>query len=350
MGNKIKIVHYLNQFFGQLGGEEAAGLGPQIREGAIGPGKALEKITDNQAEIAATVICGDNYFAQNPEQAAEEIIELLSPYDLDVAVAGPAFNAGRYSLACGGFCKAMQDKLNIPAVAAMFEEAPGAEAYRREIYIVRSSAFAKDMDKALASLARLALKLTSKEKIGCASEEGYLARPFRRNLVRERTGAERAIDMLLAKISGQPFQTELMIPKFSGVRPANPILDLSISEIALITTGGLTPRGNPDRIESAWATRYGRYDVTGLDDLTSEAFEAHHGGYSTVLVDDDPDRLLPLDAMRELEKEGIVGQLFNHIYSTAGCGTDLGRSERFGREISRALLEAKVSGVILTCT
>lgn len=350
MEGKIKIVHYLNQFFGQLGGEEAAGLSPQIKEGPIGPGKALKKLLDNEGEIVATVICGDNYFAEKPEQVAEEIIDLLSSYELDVAVAGPSFNAGRYSLACGAFCKAIQERLNIPAVAAMFEGAPGAEIYRGQIYIVRTSAFARDMDEALASLTRLALKLARQEKIGLPSEEGYLPRPFRRNLVREKTGAERAVDMLLAKIGGKPFQTELTIHKFSGVRPAGPIPDLSVAEIALITTGGLTPKGNPDRIESTCATKYGIYDISAIDDLTSDAFEAYHGGYSPVYVNKDPDRLLPLDVMRELEREGTIGHVVGYFFSTAGCASDPGTCHHFGREISRALLEAKVSGAIITCT
>jgi len=34
----MRVVHYLNQFFGGLGGEEQAGMLLEIREGAIGPG------------------------------------------------------------------------------------------------------------------------------------------------------------------------------------------------------------------------------------------------------------------------------------------------------------------------
>ena len=34
----ISVVHYINQFFGQIGGEEKADIKPEIREGFVGPG------------------------------------------------------------------------------------------------------------------------------------------------------------------------------------------------------------------------------------------------------------------------------------------------------------------------
>ena len=33
---RIKVVHYLNQFFGQMGGEDKAGTPPQVKEGPVG--------------------------------------------------------------------------------------------------------------------------------------------------------------------------------------------------------------------------------------------------------------------------------------------------------------------------
>ena len=36
----MRVVHYLNQFFGGVGGEESAHLALEARDGAVGPGKA----------------------------------------------------------------------------------------------------------------------------------------------------------------------------------------------------------------------------------------------------------------------------------------------------------------------
>ena len=40
---KYRIVHYLNQFFGGIGGEEMGHFEPVVEEKVIGPGVALAK-------------------------------------------------------------------------------------------------------------------------------------------------------------------------------------------------------------------------------------------------------------------------------------------------------------------
>ena len=39
----LRVVHYVNQFFGGIGGEDQAHVGVSAREGAVGPGRLLEK-------------------------------------------------------------------------------------------------------------------------------------------------------------------------------------------------------------------------------------------------------------------------------------------------------------------
>jgi len=90
-----RIIHYINQFYAGIGGEEKADIHPEIREGIVGPGQALKAALGADAEIVATVICGDSYFASNMEKASEEILEAMKKYSPDAVVAGPAFNAGQ---------------------------------------------------------------------------------------------------------------------------------------------------------------------------------------------------------------------------------------------------------------
>ena len=63
----MRVVHYVNQFFGGLGGEESAGVEPRAQDGAVGPGRLLEQVLGPEAKIVRTVICGDNYAAENLE-------------------------------------------------------------------------------------------------------------------------------------------------------------------------------------------------------------------------------------------------------------------------------------------
>ena len=38
-----KIVYYVNQFYGQIGGEEAADQTPIVKEGSVGPAVAMQE-------------------------------------------------------------------------------------------------------------------------------------------------------------------------------------------------------------------------------------------------------------------------------------------------------------------
>ena len=44
-----RVVHYINQFFAQIGGEEMAHIAPELREGAVGPGTAFDAAWKGEA-------------------------------------------------------------------------------------------------------------------------------------------------------------------------------------------------------------------------------------------------------------------------------------------------------------
>ena len=74
---KLKVVHYINQFFAQIGGEEKADYPAEIRVGeVVGPGMALTQKFGDDAEIVATIICGDSYFNENLEKAKADILAI----------------------------------------------------------------------------------------------------------------------------------------------------------------------------------------------------------------------------------------------------------------------------------
>jgi glycine/betaine/sarcosine/D-proline reductase family selenoprotein B len=98
----IRVVHYINQFFANIGGEEKADIKPELRVGeVIGPGMAFKAQFKDEAEIVATIICGDSYFGENTKEATATIMEMIKSQKPDLFIAGPAFNAGRYGFACG---------------------------------------------------------------------------------------------------------------------------------------------------------------------------------------------------------------------------------------------------------
>ena len=347
--SKYKVVHYINQFYAGIGGEEFADHKPEIRDGVVGPGMALAAAFGDKAEIVKTVVCGDSYFSENLEEAKKVVLDMVKSANPDLFIAGPAFNAGRYGFACSTICDAVQQELGIPVLTGMYEENPGADL-KDKMYIVATKNSAAGMRDAAPKMAALALKLVGKEPIGASIEEGYLPGGARVNFFDKERGSKRAVDMLLNKMAGKPFVTEYPMPDFDRVEPNAAVKDLKSATIALVTSGGIVPKDNPDRIESSSASKYGEYDISGVNDLTDATYETAHGGYDPVYANADADRVLPVDVMRDYEKEGIIGKLHNKFYTTVGNGTAIKSSKAFAAEYAQKLKADNVQAVILTST
>lgn len=343
-----KIVYYINQYFGQIGGEEAAGFAPEYREGAVGPATGLIALVNPVAEVAGTIICGDNYFNEHNADAVAFIKKTMETVKPDLVIAGPAFNAGRYGVACANVVQVVHD-MGIPALTAMYHENPGVDQVKGAALIVRTSDTAGGMREALPKLASLAKKILQGEKIGKPADEGYIPQGKRDTVIVEERGSTRAVKMLLKRLNNEPFETELPMPQFDKVEPAPAIKDMSKAVIALVTTGGIVPLGNPDRLQSASAQMWIKHDISALEALKG-TYETIHGGYDPVYANALPDRIVPLDMLIEMKKKGVIGGVYTYFYSTTGTGTAVGNSVKFGTEIGKELKEAGVDGVIMTST
>src|SRR5262249_1471486 len=219
----MRIVHYLNQFFGGLGGEDKASAPLEVREGAVGPGLLLEQLLGSDAKVVVTLVCGDNYAVEKQEAMISVALQKIREAKPDLFVAGPCFQAGRYGMAAGALCSAVQSKLGIPVVTGMSAENPGVDLYRTALYIVDSGTNATTMRDVLAKMANLAAKLLSKAKTGLPEEEGYLTQGLIRDQLVEQPAAQRLVDMVLAKVKGKPFESEMRPTAFAPI-PAPPAL------------------------------------------------------------------------------------------------------------------------------
>ena len=206
------------------------------------------------------------------------------------------------------------------------------------------------MRKALPKLAKFAAKLAKGEEILSPKEEGYHERGVRVNFFSEKRGSERAVEMLVKKIKGEEFETEYPMPNFDRVEPNPAVKDLTKAKIALVTSGGIVPKGNPDHIESSSASKYGEYSLEGFNDLTAETHETAHGLYYPVYANEDSDRVLPVDVMRDFVKEGKIGSLHEKFYTTVGNGTAVASAVGFAKEYAQKLVADGVDAVILTST
>jgi glycine reductase len=349
MANPLQVVHYVNQFFGGLGGEDVANTAVFRTDGAMGAGRALQQALGQRGTVIATLTCGDNYANDQRDAAMTAVATHLRNLRPDVVLAGPAFGSGRYGLACTQVCKVAQS-LGLPAVTGMHPENPGVLSALPDVLVVPTGETSASMREALQAITRLAVKLARGETLGPAEHEGYLPRGIRRVYERHRPGYQRALDMLRTKLRGEPFMTEVPLHLPERVTPAAPIADLTQATIAMVTTGGLVRKGNPDKQVSANATRFYRHSVSELRSLSGQDWEAYHAGYFNHIVNTNPNYILPLNFLRDLEDAGVIGRVFEGIYALPGVSTPVAVSREMGRSIARDLQDAHVDGCILVAT
>lgn len=350
MSEKIRILHYINQFYGGIGGEDQAGVGISVQDKPVGPGLLLNGILGGKGEVVKTVICGDNYFAENQETVIPQILSIIQEVKPDLVLAGPGFNAGRYGIACGALIAAVQEQLHMPCATALYAENPGTDLYKNRCYIIQTDNNAKRMRDAMARLAAFGLKLAAGEPIQDGKTEGYHGSGPAIIVDYSIPACKRGVDMLLNKYFGRPYATEVVMPNHEEI--PIPVLRKPLREckIALITDGGLVPRGNPDKMVPTNSKYYRSYSIEGKATLKPEDYEVSHQGYNNAFVLQDPNRLVPVDAMREEVKEGRIGSLLDRYFMTAGVMTPMEMGRKFGEGIAQELLDAQVDAAILTST
>lgn len=233
----------------------------------------------------------------------------------------------------------------------MTSDNTGVLTYARDIICVPTGSNPVEMQSILQKLARLASKLGAGEELGPAHEEGYLPRGIRKPVVREKAGAQRAVDMMEARLLGNPFTTEVFIRQYDAVSPPPPLTTIRDKTIALVTSGGMVPRGNPDGLGSARSESAFRYNIAGLRELELGEWVSVHGGFNTRWLNTkNPEYALPLSIVRDLEDEGVIGKIYDVYFATTGNQTAVTSAQRMGREIAAELKENHIDGVLLVAT
>jgi len=343
--SKIKVVHYVNQFFSGAGGEDTAGAGPARLEQPAPISRKLAALLGEGFEVIATISCGDDY-AASQSRAPEEILDLMGADEVDLVIAGPAFSSGRYGVASGKVAALVAAK-GIQAIAAMHPENPGMPD-SGEALVIAAGETARKMGESLERIAAAANALAAGQVPG--PECAVVPTGGRRNTRLPANAADRAVDLLLVRLAGDLAATEIPSLPFPSITPAAPVKDLSTALVALMTEGGLVPMGNPDRLESARATKWLRYPLEPGRNLAEGEFQSVHGGFSTVAANKDPNRILPLDEARQLVESGRIGRLFGEYFVTVGNGSAVSAVSGFGVEWAAELRKAGVEAVILTAT
>ncbi len=351
---QVRVMHFLNQYFAGKGGEEKAGLPVASFESPVGPGQRLKVLLGDAASIVVTAYCGDNYFSEHRDEAMASILQIARDYDVKILVAGPAFQAGRYGFMCSEVCHFLSTSAGLYCVSAMSAENPGVEGYRQykdgKVFFFPSTENVADMGSALSKMARCVLKLVSGLTLGSASEEGYIPRGFRLVEVVEKSSAERAVDMLLDKMADRPFTTEIPIGSLEKVLAVPSIANVDNVTLALVSTAGVVPAGNPDGFKMHRNTQWKKYSIAGLNSMKDAEWEVRHGGYNTAFMFDNANYGVPVDVCRELEREGAFSRLYPYFYTVPGINGLISVMQHLGKEMASDMKAEGVDAVLLVAT
>jgi len=231
----------------------------------------------------------------------------------------------------------------------MYEENPGKEIYATDIFILKSGDNARKMGAETRKMAEFAFKLYDGTLERDPEKEGFYERGWMVLKKHEDMVSKRAVNMLLDKLAGRPFKTEIPMPVDEKAEAPLPIKDLSQSTVVLITDGAICPQGNPDGMKTGTSTTFYVYPTVGKESLTKEEYTCVHGGFDTSYVIEDPNRLVPLDAMRQLAREGFV-KMHEAFLSTSGLTTPVTNSISIAKGMIEYVKNHSIDAAILTST
>ena len=296
----MTVVHYLNQFFAGLGGEEAAGHEPVRMDGPQGPGRALSAAG---LPVDVTIVCGDDRFGADEAGSLARLLAWIDEAEPDVVVCGPSFGSGRYGYACGVLAREV-GRRGIPVVAAMTPDSPGVLASEGAAYIVPTGSTVAGMRDAAPAVAALAARLAAGET--SADRRGGIPPAGSPHEHPRRCDGRRARrHLVLAKLAGD-VRTEVD-PSGDRVGRPPPIADAAAACIALVTEAGCVPQGNPDRLPTRHASVWLRYPLDGVASMDAGATSRCTRGSTRPGRTSTPTDSCPLDAARALVEQGRSG-------------------------------------------
>jgi glycine reductase len=233
----------------------------------------------------------------------------------------------------------------------MYPDNPGVLTHGKEILCIPTGTSTTDMPEVLKKVSALAVKLGQGEAIGAAADEGYLPRGLRKFVMRDKSGAERAADLLKARLAGEEAPSEVYLSKYEVISAPAALESLADKTLALVTTGAVVPRGNPDNMPPLFATSYYKYSIDGLDELGQGDWESVHAGFNTDHINThDPNYALPLNAARSLEADGTIKNIHPEMFSLAGVATAVTEAKKFGAEMAREINANDIDAVLLVAT
>ena len=156
--------------------------------------------------------------------------------------------------------------------------------------------------------------------------------------------------MLLNRLASRPFDTEIPIEIPEEVPIAPPVANLKDACVAIVSTAGVHPKGNPYGFKIYRNTIFKKYPIDKLNSMKEGSWEVVHGGYNAMFTNENPNYGVPLDACRQLERKHVFGNLYSYFYGTTGVEGLVSDMRKIGKEIAADMKTNGVNAALLVST
>jgi len=155
--------------------------------------------------------------------------------------------------------------------------------------------------------------------------------------------------MLLDKLAGRPFRSELALLQPRAVAPAPALGDTTASRLALITSGRLVPRGNPDRMPHRHSRHRFEYELPTAG-LMPEEWESIHPRLPRGRGQRRPERRAAARRRPAAPRRGADRQPPPRFQSLAGVGTPDSAAREIATELADSLRRESAHGASMVAT
>lgn len=119
----MKVLMIFDQTQAGQGGKENPNLPLGGKAMAIGSASMLEPaLKQVDGKVVACLYCGDGFFKENQDEVKLKMTAMVKKINPDVVICGPAFNYAGYARMCAVLAHEINEKTDIPAIAAMSKE------------------------------------------------------------------------------------------------------------------------------------------------------------------------------------------------------------------------------------
>jgi len=118
----MEILIVLDQIQAGLGGTEHGDLPLGGKKIALGAADMFDKYLSKDEKITVTLFCGDEFYMKNKDEVSLKLAAMINKIHPDAVICGPAFHYVEYAEMCAQTGSIVNEKTNIPVVAAMSKE------------------------------------------------------------------------------------------------------------------------------------------------------------------------------------------------------------------------------------